>query len=300
MKIQFTRLIDLFSRYKNILAIVLCVPIFLHMVWPLKNKILLTSTFAESRISHFHDGLDIISNTRAIYPVDSGDILFYRFSNDHPYSQILGPGNFIVVEHENQITTSYYHMDSKSPIFESAKISEDTLIGWASDSGHSAGEHLHFTAMKKDGRTFVNLLKNLPILEDKNPPIIEAIFLYQDKKNEIIHLAEGDKITVSKNYPILVSIRDPGRNKNTRRGIYKIRASHNGQKLLDYTFDEIRFEKNQWKLNGQYPIRDIYFKKYYYINGLELSQGANKIFIECEDLAGNKNSRSFLFHIEKI
>ena len=40
--------------------------------WPLKEG-LITSTFGESRADHFHDGVDIVSANKNIYPVEMQD-----------------------------------------------------------------------------------------------------------------------------------------------------------------------------------------------------------------------------------
>ncbi|HNJ33637.1 MAG TPA: hypothetical protein PK881_05295, partial [Leptospiraceae bacterium] len=58
----------------------------------------LTSTFGESRGDHFHNGVDISSLGEPVHPVAPGKILFARGIEDDPFSPLIGPGNFVIVD----------------------------------------------------------------------------------------------------------------------------------------------------------------------------------------------------------
>lgn len=282
----------------------------LAMSWPLKpgkgvKKLLLTSTFGESRVTHFHDGLDLAALNAPVYPLKDGQILFHHFAVDNPHGTTMGPGNFVLVLHPDEKVSSYFHLAHRRPLWASPRVeAEGSILGYVSDTGHSAGPHLHFNMLGRHARSSVNLLAKLPNLADPNGPEIQSLHLFQTVRRQMIHIAMGDKIPVARDYPLAVAIRDPGREKNTRRGIYWLAAWQNGKKLFERTFQETRFEPGQGWVLGEgdkwVHFDDVFLGRYYRLTGANLVQGENKIRVECRDRAGNQARREFTFYIDRV
>jgi murein DD-endopeptidase MepM/ murein hydrolase activator NlpD len=59
-------------------------------------------------------------------------------------------GNFILITHENKLSSSYSHLE-KISVKEGEKVHQGQLIGLVGSSGLSTGPHLHFEILK-DGK----------------------------------------------------------------------------------------------------------------------------------------------------
>lgn len=90
----------------------------------------------ESIRDHVHKGLDIAANYSApIKVVSDGTVIFAGVSS--------GYGNFIKVDHGNNVVTCYGHC-SKLLVSEGQKVSAGDIIGKVGSTGNSTGNHLHF------------------------------------------------------------------------------------------------------------------------------------------------------------
>ena len=101
-----------------------------------------------------HEGLDFRAPEGSrIYAVWDG--IVKRISTDlsHPY------GNFVVIQHANDYTTTYAHL-SRIDVKENQTVYSDESIGLAGNTGNSFGAHLHLT-LKRNGKYIISF----PILD---------------------------------------------------------------------------------------------------------------------------------------
>ncbi len=62
-----------------------------------------------------------------------------------------GPGNHVVIKHDNGLTTAYFHLSKFAPGQKvGQRIEAKTVIGYVGSTGLSTGPHLHFS-VKKNG-----------------------------------------------------------------------------------------------------------------------------------------------------
>lgn len=138
-----------------------------------KNKLTITSKFGKRRFynkvskkyeSGFHNGIDISSSETIVTPYP-GKVIEIR-NSIKGYSKKYSKGNYVTIDHGNNVYTTYYHLKYASVcVKKNEQVSEGQIIGLMGSTGHSTGKHLHFGI--KINNKWVNpeeylLGKNLP------------------------------------------------------------------------------------------------------------------------------------------
>lgn len=114
---------------------------------------------------YFHDGIDIVKERNsldAIVTAEKGKVIRI-VSNVKGRDVSKGYGNYIAIQHENNIITKYCHLKYGSiKVKEGQIIEKGQEIGYMGDTGYTFGAHLHFQIIK-NGKT----IDPLPYLTDK-------------------------------------------------------------------------------------------------------------------------------------
>lgn len=270
--------------------------------WPivrgeLPDLVGITSTFGESRMDHFHSGLDIAGEGLTVHPVAKGKILFHKKKEDDPYSPSPGPGNYLLLEHESGYQSGYFHLKSVS--VKQGMVDFDDEIGITGNTGHSIGAHLHFFIVENYGMVYLNPLKELPSITDNYAPTIgQLVILTGDSKTFISHSRE-ENIRLTKRYPVYVIIIDPGMEKFTRRGPYKIKWRLNNGPEEKMVFDNLTFTGFDWLLDRDSSFDDVFYENYYNLGMLDFRDGDNSLILSAEDFAGNGSEVEYTIHVKR-
>lgn len=121
------------------------------LIFPVQGKI---TSYYGNRIQDgkmdFHNGIDIAAprGTKIINPYD-GTVKDVYFNSQG--------GNQVIIEHTKGITTGYAHLDTVN-VTKGQKIRESEIIGTVGSTGHSTGNHLHFTVTNTSGQKIDPLL----------------------------------------------------------------------------------------------------------------------------------------------
>jgi len=107
-----------------------------------ENKDVITSPFGEridpltGEKGAFHGGIDLRAKEGdSILAWDNGVVIEAGTSQRS--------GNFVVIEHRNEVRTSYSHL-SKISVSKGQKINRGDVIGMAGETGRATAPHLHF------------------------------------------------------------------------------------------------------------------------------------------------------------
>ncbi|HOR94121.1 MAG TPA: M23 family metallopeptidase [Spirochaetota bacterium] len=250
------------------------------------------STFGEPRSDHFHNGVDISSIDKKVYPVKDGKLIFLWDKSLFPLEQYPGVGNYCILEHNKQEKSLYVHLDNGISMSDNYTAGDSFAI--MGNTGRSYGTHLHFGIIK-NGRISVNPFVVLPHVDDVKTPVIEAIYIKVEDKYTNIH--EGSNIRLTKHHPIAIQCFDSVK-KNERCGIYKLKVIVNNDIVANYKFDSIVLNNKNKLTIGGFAFENLYDAKgNYLVSSINYKQGINTINVIAEDFAGNQTSKSISFMV---
>ncbi|MCL4405981.1 MAG: peptidoglycan DD-metalloendopeptidase family protein [Patescibacteria group bacterium] len=93
--------------------------------------------------NHFHNGLDFDLNIGdPLFAAEDGKVV--ATGDLDRYCPRQSYGRFVVITHNNNLTTLYGHM-SRIIVKSGDIVKRGQLIGYAGNTGYSTGPHLHFT-----------------------------------------------------------------------------------------------------------------------------------------------------------
>lgn len=110
--------------------------------WPLSGSGKVSSPFGMrahpvKQIIRMHTGIDIAApGSTPIVAVADGKVIANRYSTSY--------GNLIVIDHGDGVSTSYNHMQERSPLEVGTPVKSGQVIGRVGSTGLSTGNHLHF------------------------------------------------------------------------------------------------------------------------------------------------------------
>lgn len=137
------------------------------LAWPAKLKkdggvALITQKYgltlysAKLYSSGFHNGLDLgIPVGTPVFAAEAGKVVAVD-NNDRSYWQKYQYGQYILIEHPNNLTTLYAHL-SAVDVKKGDAVKRGDLIGYSGNTGYSTGPHLHFGVYWRPSVLFKNL-----------------------------------------------------------------------------------------------------------------------------------------------
>lgn len=228
------------SKYSNVTVITLLLAVLLLSTgayrWPVR-KILLTASFGESRIDHFHTGIDLGGNGQQVHPVSDGT-LFYTFDRSrHPLSQPFGNGNLAAVQHKDGSRSFYFHMQNGSVKQSPQTLTASDVIGLTGNTGRSFGPHLHLTIEK--GGVAINPLHVLSGIKDETAPRIHQLIMRTGGRN--ITLDKKFSARGVDQFELLVKAWDSYKKIKQIAviGVYRVAFYMNDRKVSETVFDRL-------------------------------------------------------------
>ncbi|MBM3411857.1 MAG: M23 family metallopeptidase [Bacteroidetes bacterium] len=237
----------------------------------------LTANFGELRTHHWHMGLDIRTNAKENLPVYAAAGGYIAAVGVRP----LSFGRFIIVNHPNGLSTLYAHLNDFAPELEAYvtnqqyqqeswaielkfsanqfPVSKGTHIGYSGNTGGSAGPHLHFEIMDTQTERRLNpLLFGFP-LEDKVPPVIKGLAVYDRGRSingqspKIVPIKKtatgytlanaGTLITSLNQIGLAIQAIDQVSGSSNPNGIYAATLEVDGQTMLSFILDSLNYEQ---------------------------------------------------------
>ena len=255
--------------------------------WPVDNG-RITSTFGESRADHFHDGMDMISESDKVYPVNSGKLLFVWNKAMFPLENYWGGGNYKIIRHEGDIISVYMHLQDGEDL--KRVYEKNDVIGRIGNTGHSYGRHIHFSILDNVKRESSNPFAYLPRYDDREPP--QVLYFHVKIGDRYVRINENSEIRLTQHYPLLVEIRDTVTGRENL-GIYKMKAEFNGKEVLNTEYKTLGFSENGLTVNNSLFHDLIDEKGYYIISGLKYVEGTNAMTLRVSDFNGNTTEKVF-------
>lgn len=273
----------------------------LQLNWPVPPEKIprISSTFGESRMDHFHSGVDIPGEGLPIVPVKEGRVLYRTAGKPKQGELPFGGGETIVLEHDGY-WSGYMHLQKINIPLSQRQVIENEQIGVSGNSGHSGGPHLHFFVYNhKNGRMY-NPLPFLPnnIFTDKLPPKINSFLVQLPDKTSQVELDKS--FTMSQDFPILASINDQGEKPYDKWGVYFLKVYNKEGDTLpikEVVFDYLRFDKGRWVTSNFLTFEDTYFLNYYVLGNR--FRDSKTLIIKAGGLSGPQFQKNYRLNIKE-
>jgi len=172
---------------------------------PVNIPLLLSASFGELRIDHFHSGIDIkTQGTTGKEVVAAASGYVYRISVSPG-----GFGNALYIRHPSGYITVYGHLERFSdaiaefvkagqyekksftitlyPNRDKFPVKQGEIIAYSGNSGSSGGPHLHYEIRQAENEKPVNPLFFEFGTSDNIAPVIEKLFIYPITSNTSIN-----------------------------------------------------------------------------------------------------------------
>jgi Peptidase family M23 len=278
---------------------------------PLKIPLLLSANFGETRIDHYHSGMDIrTQSVTGKEVVAAADGFIYRIGVSPG-----GYGNSIFIRHPSGYSTIYGHLERFAPeieeyvktwqyenkSFQAAlwpsrekfQVKQGQLIAYSGNSGASGGPHLHFEIRKSENEVPVNpLLFNFEI-RDRIAPVIEKLAIYPINKHTLInnenrvkkikvtgeagkyYLPDENEINISGLAGFGIKSFDMLDDSNFKCEVYSIELKIDSIPIFRYVMDAFSFDESRY-VNSHidyetYMRENIYFERTFVLPNDKLS-----------------------------
>ena len=261
-----------------------------------------SSTFGETRLTHFHNGVDISSNNELIYPIANGDFLYTKQRSDNPFEPMLGTGNYVFLKHSRKRQSGYYHLKESSAFPRLGKVKKNTPFALSGNTGASKGAHLHFFIIEQNIEEnkieLLNPLALLPKLEDTKAPDISTL-LIRTMNSYTSLLPDGlQEIRLTHSFPVFLKTTDTIVQSGINMGPYKISWQINAKKEQRFVFDRIQYRVDKWELYENL-FSQVFDQKLYQLLGIEFEQGLNMVYVTVEDFSGNTSKKIFRIKVNR-
>jgi len=250
------------------------------------------STFGEPRPDHFHNGVDISSIDKKVYPVKEGNLVFAWDKALFPLEQYPGVGNYCILEHNKKEKSLYVHLENNIHLQPRYALTDS--LAFMGNTGRSYGTHLHF-AILNHFIVSVNPFTVMPSIDDKKPPVIEGVYIKVG--DSYTRLREGGNIRLTQHHPLAIQCFDAIQ-KNERCGVFSLKVILNNVTVTDVKFNAIKLDnKNKLTIKGL-PFENLYDSKgNYLVTNVSYNPGINNLTVIAEDFAGNQTSQSISFNV---
>ncbi len=267
--------------------------------WPVSKKEVI-STFGSYRGGQFSTGISISGKNRTARAVEKGEVIF-SIDNGTVHGRLpSGPGNMVVVQHEDGLKSIYTQLQDRSvKTYESSdyQVRKGALLGKIGDTGWTYGRHLGFSILDSEFNQFVNPLLILPSVLDTVKPVIQNARL---QYGDTTILLEEDIQVPAGRYNLIADIYDVSQYALglTPMAPYSVTVYINGSEMNRYTFEALQEVDKRIVLqqSKNREFSEIYFGERTINAGkYDIIPGNVSIEIIVTDYAGNETSITLNF-----
>ncbi|MFN5213513.1 MAG: peptidoglycan DD-metalloendopeptidase family protein [Bacteroidota bacterium] len=189
---------------------------------PLNGALIISGSFGEPRLNHFHTGIDFTTRGKtglSVYAFDAGYVSRIKVS-------AIGYGKAIYITHPNGLISVYGHLSKFNDVIQSYVttqqykqqkselelypeanqfiIKKGELIAYSGNSGGSSAPHLHFEVRDAAGESFpLNPLKYNLDLKDTIKPTFRELAIYNlNEPSDMVNPRQYNLTTYQKSYKL--------------------------------------------------------------------------------------------------
>lgn len=280
---------------------------------PLNGALIISGSFGEPRLNHFHTGIDFTTRGKtglSVYAFDAGYVSRIKVS-------AIGYGKAIYITHPNGLISVYGHLSKFNDVIQSYVttqqykqqkselelypeanqfiIKKGELIAYSGNSGGSSAPHLHFEVRDAAGESFpLNPLKYNLDLKDTIKPTFRELAIYNlNEPSDMVNPRQYNLTTYQKSYKLQqrstpdtitipfnqvgvgVKVHDlaNGCDSDGYFGVYRLQMNVDNIKVYEFALNRLDFNE------GRFANCHIDYKQ---------KKKNNEQFYRCYLLPGNK------------
>lgn len=251
---------------------------------PLDIPLVVSGTYGDMRVAHFHFGVDYktqqVENKR-VYSIDSGYVSRVKIS---PY----GYGKALYITHPSGIVSVYAHLNGfNSQVEKEVRVRQyeqrsfavdidfppnrlpvrrGEFIGLSGNTGTSGGPHLHFEIRDAVTEHTLNPFDYGFTVSDKRPPVLSALKLYpagtsgrvqgrcDEWESSLLlsggryRIRGGDTLRAKGSFYVGLLTWDLLDGAANRCGVYSVQMLLNGKEVLGYQMNRMSFDESRFYL----------------------------------------------------
>ena len=268
----------------------LSLPVF-SLDWPVAKRVI-SGTFGENRGDHFHNGIDIGGGDQVVHPVLPGELVF-RYDEEDDYTSLpRGTGSTVVLHHDQNILSLYFHLKNGSLGPVHSAYQETDTVGIVGGSGRSEGPDLHFAVFDEEAASTINPLTFLPPLADSQPPVIRRLFLSVGDQKLLLQegavVKPGKAVVLADAFDLREDVKF-----SWPMAPYSVSLSLDGVEAAKIAFDSLQVSSGRMVVGSSSLARsDVYDPDGLVRCGsIELRAGGSHLRVSVRDFAGNETSR---------
>jgi len=267
------------------------------MQWPVENPVI-RANFGERSGSHYNTGIKLISGNPDVVAVDRGEVVFYQKERNRFSALPSGLGNFIVIEHDRFLRTTYGHLADNFMGRKKVNVAAGEVIGQIGDSGSSKGRYLYFEFADRESGELINPFLMLPLLADGSRPVIREVFIKESRAASYQILGNNLEISAGR-YDLSAIIYDTAENMAAFHQLapHSIRVYINGEESSLIVYNSIKKSSNYLVLSSNNRSVNEYYigneNWQVYLGQFNFNPGINIIRIVASDFRDNESFREF-------
>jgi hypothetical protein len=267
--------------------------------WPIVDKTIL-SLFGEQRAGHFTTGIDLGGDALPVSSPADGTIVFIYQYNSNFEEIPSGLGNFVAIEHSDNLMSVFGHLKGDSLPTTRKIVSKGDPVGISGSSGYTQSARLSFELFDRSKGQFVNPLSFLPPLMEKYSPVIRRLYLDRGNGPEPVD-------TIKKTKPgtveLLADIADQNEKgtANNSLGPYSMEVFFNGNKRFELINEVLKESRGRMVVMPDTPlgVEDVFaMPGRYRLGKYDLRRGKVNFEVLCKDFAGNQRVASVSIPVE--
>lgn len=270
-------------KLKHSIVLMFSLLIILSAQWPVSQETIEVG-FGALYQNRYSTSLQFNSIAEPIVPYDAGEVIFYQ-DESHFSNNSLSERNLLIIHHSKEYRTLYSNFDARIETKNRLHVENSVTLG--NTSGKS-----EFSIYDTELEQWISPYLMLPVM-DKLFNIDQFINPALISNSEEFPLVDGLTVS-SSNYVLQFSINE---NLNLPR---RVKISHLGQTLCDYTFESLKMVDGELLLNGINCLTpdSVWFTNNRFISSNVLLIPGRAVFeITIEDQNGKESKVRYIINV---
>ena len=262
------------------------------------KRIRIIGSFGETKSGEFEVTSKYLGKQK-VHAISDGEVIYKENRQANPLRPPLGRGDYVVMEHRENIRSYYLGLEENSIPTKLDKVPAGREIGESASQGAINTATVRLMIEDSRQKKILNPLSVLPLIEDKRSPKVQSVFvvindtIYSFKNNtpRLRYRGEIKLYGIAKDYVAVLG------DKGLRlwpKGVKRVSFYIDGKVWRDFDFDYLLIKKEGLRLFPNHHHDEIYGVPFNFKFGTFVPTKPKHTFeLVCEDWVGNRDSKKY-------